>query len=862
MTDAIAWLDGIRKDDVARVGGKGANLGELFRAGFPVPRAFCVTTSAYQRQLESTGIRSSLANDLGSDIANVERSSESMRARLLAAPILGSIESAIRDAYRAFGDTIRVAVRSSATVEDLPDASFAGQMDTFLGVCGEQDLLEAVRKCWASLWRIRAIHYRNEHRLPHDAVAMAVVVQEMVPAEAAGVMFTIDPLSGISTNMTLTACYGLGETLVSGQVTPDTYTIAKKDMSVSQRNIGRKEIKVIQQENGTSVVSVPDMEQMQPCLPDSIIVKIAQIGLNIERHYGQAQDIEWAVSDNHIYILQARAVTGLSKAEPIRIREIPGRENKIYGWIYLGRIPWPARAAFPNFARDHFPYPLRPFDIDTSLTAALAGVRRVAAEIGIEMPADIARPHESGLILFNPPVPRIMKTLWSLPVIWQRIKSLVQYDPLREWREIDEPQLRALIPPALRDNLSEFEMLKMIRQLNRAITELMYRRFRKYIAAGATANRRLSALLVRLVGRRSDEVKQRLMRNLNHKTAQCNRSMKILARSAASCPAVREILAKNSFQGAYVAIAADPRCAEFAGQFSHFLEDYGFRTAMTMEPQPSYPAWRDEPDQVLVLIGSSMLQDPQVMVDNDQTEKEVYRETRAEIARRLRGKPKQFAAFEWAVDTVRGFVIAREASLFLLEEIVGRMREIANHLADHFVTEGKLRNGRNLYYLSLNDLDALAAGERVEEIVSLAVQRETVWKRMRDTWDHPADGLKEHRKSLKGAAVSRGVAVGAVKVVRGADEFHKLQSGDILVCSSTTPAWTPLFSVAAAVVTDVGGVLSHAAIVARECGIPAVMGCMNATNTFVDGELIEVNGTTGTVRRLTQSSKESASQRV
>lgn len=856
MIDAILWLRDIGKDDVARVGGKGANLGELLRAGFPVPRAFCVTTSAYQRQLDSTDIGASLANDLSSRIANVERWSESVQARFLAAPILGSIERAIRDAYRGFGDTIRVAVRSSATAEDLPDASFAGQMDTFLGVCGEQDLLEAVRKCWVSLWSIRAIQYRNEHRIRHDAAAMAVVVQEMVQAEAAGVMFTVDPLTRVSTKMTIAASYGLGEVLVSGQVTPDTYTITKKDLSIFQRNIGRKEIKVIQQGNGTTVVAVPGTEQLRPCLPDSRIVEIARIGLDVERHYGQAQDIEWAVSDNHIYILQARAVTGALKAIPPQTSEVPGRAEDIYGWIYLGRIPRPARGAFPNFVRDHFPCPLRPFDIYTSLTAALAGARRAAADVGIEMPTEISRPHESGLVLFNPPVPPIMRTLWRLPVIWRRLKTLVQYDPLREWQDIDEPEVRALIPPALPEDLSKPEMLQIICQLNGAITELMYRRFRKYMAPGAAANRRLSALLVKVAGRRAKEMKQRLIGNLNHKTAQCNRAMKMLARSAAGCPAVREILARNSLQGAYACIVADSRCAEFAGQFSRFLGGYGFRTAMTMEPQPSYPAWRDEPDQALGLIGS-MLQDPKLMADTDQAEQESYQGARAEVARRLRDKPKQPEAFEWALDTARGFVIAREASLYLLEEIVGGIRDIANNLADHLVAEGKLKDREQIYYLSPDEFEALVADERVEEIVSLADQRQIVWERMRDTWDRPSGKQTEPREYLKGTAVSRGVAVGTVKLIRSADEFRKLKPGDILVCSTTTPAWTPLFSVAAGVVTDVGGVLSHAAIVAREYGIPAVMGCMNATNIFVDGERIEVNGTAGTVRRLSRSGDES-----
>ncbi len=861
MTDVIAWLDEIDKYDMPHVGGKGANLGELFRAGFPVPRAFCVTTSAYQSQLEGAAIGQTLTGLLTSDATDLDRWSESIQASFLAAPILAPIEGAIRTAYRALGNTIPVAVRSSATAEDLPGASFAGQMETFLGVCGEQNLLEAIRKCWASLWSARAMHYRNEQGIAHASVALAVVVQEMVRADVAGVMFTVDPLTGVSTNMKIAASYGLGEALVAGQVTPDTYTITKEGLSIFQRIVGQNEIKVIQQGNGTAVVPVSDMERRRPCLSDSQILEIARIGLKVERHYAQAQDIEWAVAGDRIYILQARPVTALPKTVPPPILEVPGRTDNIYGWIYLGRIPRPMRGVFPTFARDHFPHPLRPFDIYNSLAAALAGVRRVAADIGIEMPSDVVLTHKSGLVLFNPPVPSVMRTLRRFPTVWRRLKILIQYDPLREWQEIDESQVRALIPPTLCEDISASEILQSIRQLNGAITELMYRRFRKYMAPGAAANRRLSALLAKVAGKQTNEMKQKLMLNLNHKTAQCNRAIKALARNAMSNPAVREILTSNAFQGMYTAISANPQCMEFSEHLSYFLDEYGFRTAMTMEPQPSYPAWRDEPDQMLGLVGS-MLHDPNILSDSEQEEQETYLEARAEIAQRLQDRPKQSAAFEWAVDTARGFVIAREASLYLLEEIVGRMREFANHLANHLVAEGKLRSNRQIYYLSPDDLDALVAGERVDEVGSIAKQRQAVWERMCETWNLPAMNRNDSRGHLRGAAVSQGVAIGPVKIVRGAHEFRKLKQGDILVCSSTTPAWTPLFSIAAGVVADVGGVLSHAAIVAREYGIPAVMGCKNATSAFVDGERIEVNGTTGTVRRISPSSDESVPLRT
>jgi pyruvate,water dikinase len=244
-----------------------------------------------------------------------------------------------------------------------------------------------------------------------------------------------------------------------------------------------------------------------------------------------------------------------------------------------------------------------------------------------------------------------------------------------------------------------------------------------------------------------------------------------------------------------------------------------------------------------------------VLKDDCEHEELAYREARAEMDRRLRGNPRQLAAFSRAVDLARGFVFAREGSLYFLEEVVGKMRSSADRLAGWLVAHSRLNVARDIYYLSLEEVEAAVRGSNGHEINTIAERRRIAWEGMREAWDErqPVERRGKERRgkdSIRGTAVSHGVAVGAVRIVLGATDFPKLTAGDILVCPSTTPAWTPLFTIAGAVVADVGGVLSHAAIVAREYGIPAVMGCSDATRTLVDGEQVEVNGTTGTVRRL------------
>jgi pyruvate,water dikinase len=849
-SDFIVSLTDSHTPDSSLVGGKAVNIAEMATAGFPVPRAFCITTAAYQRQVNETAIGHDLVTLIADQGATPERLSNALRARFFAAPIVPDIEREIRAAYRALGQGVRVAVRSSATAEDLPDASFAGQQDSFLGVYGEDALLEAVQKCWASLWTARAVHYRNSHHIPHSSVALAVVVQEMIPADAAGVMFTIDPVTGFAEDLTITASFGLGEAVVSGLVTPDTYIVSKHAMTISRVSVGTKKQKVIQQDQGTMVVPVIDADQRRRCLSDSIVLDVARLGVAVERHYGRPQDIEWAVADHRVHLLQTRPVTALGAART-RIVGLPGPAEQVYGWIYLGRLPRVARAPFLAMARDHFPYPLRPFDIYDTLVPALAGARRVAGELGVRLPMEIARPHASGLVLFNPPVPPLLRTLVRVPLAWRVLRAWARYDPLREWQDIDEPHLRTLVPSAPAEQMSSGELLASVRQLQEIVTELMYRRFRKYMAAGALADRRLNRILRNTVRRDAGDTKRRLMLNVDHKTAASNRAMKALARAAVNNPSVRDIIASHPYGTRYTSIMVDPRCQGFAEQLHAFLQEYGFRTAMTMEPQPSYPAWRDEPDQVLSLIGA-MVNDPHLLSDSQPHEEQTYRDTRADIARRLQAEPTQLAAFDRAVDIARGFMIAREASLYFFEEIVGLIRARADRLGTRLVAESRLGVAGDIYYLGPDEVDAAVAGQGGAEINAVAQRRRIAWEQMREAWND-ATGVDAQKASLRGAAVSGGLAVGSARIVRGVNDFDKLMPGDVLVCPSTTPAWTPLFAVAVAVVADAGGVLSHAAIVAREYGIPAVMGCSNATRTLLDGERIEVNGTTGTVRRLSPS---------
>src|SRR5215207_8907280 len=313
MDTFIAALEQLGRDDLGGAGGKGANLGELFRAGFPVPDGFVVTTEAYDGFVAHNGLRKTIARAFRED----QGGGGMIRDAFEEAVIPPGIERAIIAAYRALGRGA-VAVRSSATAEDLPEAAFAGQQDTFLNVIGEQALLDAVRRCWASLWTDRAIAYRNRQKIDQQTVKLAVVVQRMVPAEIAGVLFTANPVTGARDEVIIDASPGLGEAIVSGLVTPDHFVLRKRrwGWSIAERRPGRREV-IVQARSGGSTEHMDGSADIDvPVLPARALRRLARLGVAIERHFERPQDVEWAWASGELFILQARPITALPEPTP------------------------------------------------------------------------------------------------------------------------------------------------------------------------------------------------------------------------------------------------------------------------------------------------------------------------------------------------------------------------------------------------------------------------------------------------------------------------------------------------------------------------------------------------------------------
>ena len=321
MSQTIRWFTDVSLEDVASVGGKGASLGEMTHAGIPVPPGFVVTTDVFTQFLEGNHlagrVRQLLAGLDANNSALLNERSHQIKRLLLGTAILPEIATEVRHAYHKLGAGL-VAVRSSATAEDSPEASFAGQQSTYLNVTGDEEVLRAIRECWASLYEPRAIFYRIEQGFAHEDVVIAVVVQRMVQADRSGVMFTVEPVSNDTNRLTIEAAYGLGEAVVSGAVTPDLFQVDKGKLAIVERKIARQEWKLVHNAKPSAKdaeanirATIPPEEQRLPKLTDKQVTDLARLGLYLEQHYRAPQDIEWAYEASSFYILQSRPITTL-----------------------------------------------------------------------------------------------------------------------------------------------------------------------------------------------------------------------------------------------------------------------------------------------------------------------------------------------------------------------------------------------------------------------------------------------------------------------------------------------------------------------------------------------------------------------
>ena len=807
--------------DRALAGGKGANLGELVRAGFPVPPGFVVTTAGYRTVLAESGLRESLAALVEADAPGSE-----MRQLFSAARIPGQLREDIAAAYAALGGG-PVAVRSSATAEDLPGAAFAGQQDTYLNVAGEDAVMQAVVDCWASLWTERAISYRRRQGIDPAVVAMAVVVQEMVQADTAGVMFSANPVTGERREIVIDAGRGLGEAIISGEVTPDRYVLDPagrlRSFSPGGSGLAARSPGLEGPEAMAGRTPQPRLELSQEQLAE-----LVRLAVRAQDHFGRPQDVEWAIARGRAYLVQARPITALPP-QPFPLN----RFQRLVGPFFLEM------------------FQVRPYPLDVSgwmQRGILAMLHGMAGSVGIAFPPlQELLPEEDGVVVrLVPPVPR--PTFRTLAAPYSLVRRAKRYSPAR-WT--GDPRFSAFLADVDRLNMQEPGSLpwKAVVTLAeeafatmRGITELRI----SYLPGVLLSQLKLRSMLF-LLGRR--RLAPALIAGAQTRTSQANKALEQLAAQVQSNPDLAGLFTHLNPDELLAALTQRDEFADFHAAFKRFLAEYGHRETMSVVLS-SPPTWSEAPEVVLGLVRSMTGQRPPA---TDQTG-EALEDLMRHPAMRIHQLRRRMAA---AVESAKAGMAFREDSHFYATMVLPPLRRALLDLGRRLARAGVLARPEDVYHLRFEELDAMVDGDALsaaekERYRRIVQARAAKRKELEGIPLLEPSALFTTAKGTEGALVSgtpasRGQAKGMVRIIHGPDEFGSLLSGEILVCPYTNPSWTPLFQRAAAVVVDLGGLGSHAAIVAREYGIPAVMGTGSGTRTLTDGQMVVVDGTAGLV---------------
>jgi rifampicin phosphotransferase len=842
----IREFDELGSSDIDQAGGKGANLGELTRAGIPVPPGFVITTEAYrtyvgEHQLDDKITALAAASD---DPAGYDDASAQIRA-LFDYELSNSLRREIAEAYAALGEA-PVAVRSSATAEDLPDASFAGQQDTYLNVRGVEDLVVAVRDCWASLWTARAMAYRARQSIDPATVSLAVVVQQMVDADAAGVMFTANPSNGRREETFVSAAWGLGESVVSGAVNTDNLVVRTPEGTVLTSEIADKAVMTVFAEQRTEERPVPADQRLRPVLREAEAAELAAYGTRIENHYGVPQDIEWARADGKFWILQARPITALPEAEAPTPTD----------WT----VPEPTAMYVRASIVEQLPDPLSPLFadmIDGAVTRSLQSLFQEFLQEDVIRDSDVNLPTVNGYAYYRYSRSGMGRLMWkSLPAF----RLLFRGGTQDRWRTYSHPRYRRIVSDWTARNISELstdELLAGVQELVDAAAE--YYTAVQTIIPAAYASEALFTPFYDAVARgKEDPPAQVFLLGYDSAPIRAEKSLYDLATWTRSHPELAESLLRVPPQELLHAAAAseDPVWHEWHARFEAHLSAYGHMVYNLdfMNPVPA-----DDPAPLLETLRffvSGKGADPYERQRRLATRRE---EATAAILARL--DPVRAKPFRRLLHWAQSVAPVREDALADVGLAWPQLRRMLGEIGRRLQQAGVISESEDVFWLHRSEIE-----DGVGNLADQVEQRKELWRgQLRATppqllpkggWGDmfrrwmPAASEEQTGDLIKGIAGSMGTVTAPAQVLGGPQDFGQMQPGDVLVASITTPAWTSLFAMASGVVTDIGGPLSHSSIVAREYGIPAVLGTAVATRRIRSGQMIKVDGDAGTVRLL------------
>lgn len=858
---------------LAQLGGKGRSLARLITAGFPVPAGFHVTTAAYQQFIAANDLQAKLLAAARPEVLHGALSfaaaSRTIQAMIDAGMVPAPITDAITTAFAALGDA-PVAVRSSATAEDLPDLSFAGQQDTYLNIRGREAVLAAIRHCWASLWTDRALSYRHQMGIAHDDVAMAVVVQQMVSAEVSGVLFTANPATGERGEMIVNASYGLGEAIVSGDVTPDAFVVDRATLLAKEVAIGAKERMVVADgDHGTRFEAVASARAGEASLTSPQLQELATAALAVEAHFdGAPQDIEWLFASGKLWLLQARPITNLPPA-PLR------------------DVRWEAPEPFAFLGRsqlvEHIPDPVSPLFEDLHMKRSLQHywgrnlMRRGLHDYAETQPPScfyvqttvngyayrhVGEPPRTGRLPGKPKRQWLPASLRKRLATWQRrwmmFRIYVLFVP--KWRYVALPRyLREVAAWRALDvaTATTEQLWAGIRAMSLADARYWYDAgvWNAFSLTRGTESQ-LHDFLQKQTG--GAFTSGQFLSGLPSVAFNGQLALWRIARSIRTQPALHaDVIATPPARLAEL-LRAHPQGAAVCRDLDAYLATYGHQIFTLDFAEPSEA---EDPASLMRNLHALVLQ---ADYDPEQRQRQLAeKRTQAEAAVRQHLHGTALRTFRWFLWKARHYYPNREEAMFHMGKAWTVLRPMAHELGRRLAEVGTLRQPDDVYYLTTDELGrsirALVRKAGLPEYKDLtAARRELRIARRQLTapfhvpgpppWSKPEPEVVVDANTLKGSPVSPGKVTGVASVILSPADFQRMRPGSILVCPTTTPAWTQLFPQATGLVTNVGGILAHGSIVAREYGIPAVLGVTDATRRIVDGQTITVDGSRGTVQ--------------
>ena len=865
MSRFVLSLHEIDQTQVTTVGGKGANLGELSQIeGIHVPAGFCVTTDAFRlviAQAPPLDNRLDMLAQLKPDDREPIRAlSAELRLSIEEIVIPNEIAAAITEACSELGAEAAYAVRSSATAEDLPTASFAGQQDTYLNVVGTADVLGHVRRCWASLFTERAVTYRLRNGIDHRTVRMAVVVQRMVFPRAAGILFTADPISGNRKVASVEASFGLGEALVSGLVNADVYKV--RDGQIVSRTLGAKQLAIVASPlGGTQQKELEPRHREEPALTDAQVVDLVRLGRRIEAHFGNPQDIEWCLDDHGLHIVQSRPITTL-----FPIPEPRDGENHVY--ISVGH-------------QQMMTDPFKPFGLSFWQMTALSPMSEAGGRLFVDVTKALAAAasRDNMVTLFTksdpliggalqavvdrgdfipPPPPPNAGAGWSVPGSGH---PPLEADPnipaeLIAGSEASIATLQHEIETLTGTALLDFIRQSVQERKGAQVDPLSMRA----ILAGMEAAWWLNDKLEEWLGEKNaaDTLAQSVPNNV---TSEMGLALLDVADAIRPHPAVVAFLENVKDDRFFDELPKLEGGAEARDAIQSWLDKYGMRAVGEIDI--TRPRWIERPSTIVpVLLGNIRnFERGEGKRRFARGEREAANKER-ELLERLRALPDgeaKAAEVKRMIDRLRIFAGYREYPKYAMISRNFVYKRALMEEAERLVQAGVLREEDDIFYLRFDELQDVVRTQRVDE--RLIRERKDAFASYQAltpprvlTSEGEAVRASYGRSDLSpgalvGLAVSAGTVEGRARVVLDLGDAN-IEPNDILVTAYTDPSWTPLFVAIKGLVTEVGGLMTHGAVIAREYGLPAVVGVERATQLIRDGQRIRVHGTEGYVEIL------------